>query len=216
MDPKTSSKVSCGRFLFWVAALAVAFLAPLTTSGQDSGKKKVEPFVVKEADVERMNQAMAPGEMHRLLAQLEGEWTYASTAWMVPDTPPVESTGTANKKMILGGRWLEEHHQGEFLGAPFEGRSFTGWDNLAKEFRGVWIDNVSTGLIESRGRLEADGKTFTLEADILDPLTERRQHLRMVTRIVDADHHEFEYHAKPAGQPERKEMVIRYTRKGKS
>lgn len=197
-------------------AISAALLVPVATSAQDAGKKKPEPFVVREADVERMNQAMTPGEMHRLLATLEGEWSYTSTAYLVPDAPPIESAGTATKRMILGGRWLEEVHLGEFLGAPFEGRSLTGWDNLAKEFRGVWIDNVSTGLIESRGRLEVDGKSFTLEAEILDPLTERRQKVRMVTRILGVDHHEFEYFSKSAKEPERREMVIRYTRKGKS
>jgi hypothetical protein len=46
-------------------------------------------------------------------------------------------------------------------------------------------------------------------------MTDGKVELRMVTRIVDADHHVFEHYMKPAGEPEKQWMEIRYTRQGK-
>ena len=178
---------------------------------------KAPPAEIKEADVDRMNEAATPGPMHQWLAQLAGDWKYESTMWTAPGVPPTVMGGDCDKKMTFGGRFLEEFHRGTSMGKVAEGRNVTGWDNLQKQFVGNWIDNASTGIIETRGRLEADGKTMTLESEYLNPMNERREKLRLIYRIKDADHHSFEYWVKGVkGAADHKFMEIRYTRKGKA
>lgn len=192
-------------------------VATVGMAGAQEGAKAPPPAEIKDADVERMNEAMTPGPMHQLLARLEGDWKYESTMWDMAGAPPTQASGDAEKRMIFGGRFLDEVHSGSFLGMTAEGRNTTGWDNLAKQFVGVWIDNASTGMIETRGQVEADGQTITLDAELLNAANERREKLRLIYRIQDADHHSFEYWVRGTkGQPDHKHMEIRYTRKGKS
>lgn len=191
------------------------FMAVAAVGAQESAK--TPPAEIKDADVERMNEAMTPGPMHQLLAKLEGDWKYETTTWSAPGAPPQVMGGDAEKRMIFDGHFLEENHRGSYMGKTALGRNTTGWDNLAKQFVGTWIDNRSTGIIETRGRLEADGKTIALESEVLNPMTERRDKLQLFYKIQDADHHSFEYWVKGVkGQPDHKHMEIRYTRKGKS
>lgn len=197
-----------------VAALAVLLLVatvfPFWGQQVPEGKK---PFVPREGDLESLNQEMTPGEMHHLLASLEGEWSFESKRWILADSPPTVVQGESSKTMILGGRFLEEVQKGELMGAAFEGHLVTGWDNRAKEFQAAWIDNFGTGILLAHGRLGADGKSIELEAEALNPLTSRREKLRLITRIVDKDHHVFESWAKPAGLPEYKKVETRYQRR---
>ncbi len=193
------------------------FMAVAAVGAVGAQETKAPPAQIKDADVDRMNEARSPGPMHQLLARLEGDWKYESTLWNTPGASPMVVGGDAEKRMILGGRFLEENHRGTFMGQTAEGRNTTGWDNLAKQFVGTWIDNASTGIITTRGKLDADGQSIVLEAEILNPMTERRDKLQLIYRIQDADHHSFEYWVKGVkGQPDHKHMEIRYTRKGKS
>jgi hypothetical protein len=131
-------------------------------------------------------KAATPGENHQFLARFEGDWTFASKMWMDPSAPPMESQGAAEKTMIMGGRYLQEESSGEAMGQPFHGRAVTGFDNVSGEFAGTWIDNMGTGFLIIRGS---------------------------VTRIVDQDHHVFDYYVTMPGMAEMKQMVIEYSRK---
>jgi|HubBroStandDraft_1064217.scaffolds.fasta_scaffold199699_1 hypothetical protein len=61
----------------------------------------------KEADQKAMMAAMAkysqPGEQHKWLQALVGSWNTKTRAWMGPGKP-IESTGSAEIKPILGER----------------------------------------------------------------------------------------------------------------
>ncbi len=161
---------------------------------------------------EAMKAAAAPGEHHAFLASMEGDWTYASKVWMDPSAPPMESSGESTKTMIMGGRYLQEEASGDFMGQSFRGRGVTGYDNTAGSFFNTWIDNMSTGMATSKG--QRDGNTLTLEGDYLDPMSKQNMKVRAVTRIVDEDHHVFEYHMSMPGVDEFKSMELTYTRKG--
>lgn len=207
-------------FIWMGLFIAVAAVEAQGGGSQEVGAQesaKTPPTEITDGDVERMNEAMTPGPMHQLLARLEGDWKYESTLWSAPGAPPTQVGGEAKKRMILGGRFLDEVHTGSYLGMTAEGRNTTGWDNLAEQFVGVWVDNSTTGMIVTRGQVEADGQTIALESEFLNPMNDRREKLRLIYRIQDADHHSFEYWVKGTkGQPDHKHMEIRYTRKGKS
>ena len=64
-----------------------------------------------KAAMEHYKKLAAPGEPHKLLASLAGSWTTKTKEWMEPGKPPVESTGSAEMKMLLDGHFLQQKVQ---------------------------------------------------------------------------------------------------------
>jgi hypothetical protein len=173
-------------------------------------------FAQDENYQEEMNKAwteyMTPGPMHELLAKGVGEWTGDIKMWMDPAKPPTESKGTSVIKPILGGRYFEGTHTGNFNGMEMNGRDITGYDNAKKIFFNTWIDNFGTGIMYLEGKYDAGTKTFTYTGTSVDPMTGKDVPVRQVTTIVDDDHQHMEMFMSEKGQ-EFKTMEIDFTRK---
>jgi hypothetical protein len=63
-----------------------------------------------------MAQMMAlgkPGENHKMLADLNGNWNYTVKFIPAPGAPPQESKGTAVRKSILDGRFISMEVSGK-------------------------------------------------------------------------------------------------------
>lgn len=191
------------------AALSAAVLPPtaIAQEATEEGIPEMDP-----AAMEAFVAAISPAAPHAYLARYEGEWTYETSMWADPTQPPMKATGEATKSMVMGGRYLQEEMWGEMMGQPFMGRSITGYDNVAKVYRGTWIDNFGTGIMFSEGKAEGDEGGHTLVAEHINPMTQGMETLRMVTRFVDDDHHVFEYYVTDASGKEHRQMVIEYRR----
>jgi len=116
-----------------------------------------------------MMQAAAPGEHHAKLTANAGEWTSRSKFEMGPGQTS-EGDGKLTVKPIIGERFTLGHYTGDFAGAPFEGISITGYDNVKKEYVSVWLDNFGTAILYMTGNWEGDalvlaGKTSTVMGD---------------------------------------------------
>jgi hypothetical protein len=127
-----------------------------------------------------------PGEPHKLLANRVGSWKTKSRHWMEPDQPPMEFTGSCERKMILGGRFLQEEFSGEMMGAPFSGIGVMGYDNHRKKYVSSWVDTMGTGIYFFEGSASTDGKTLMLETRFDDPVKGSAK-WQLVTKIVDED-----------------------------
>jgi hypothetical protein len=170
-----------------------------------------------------MMALMQPGDNHKLLEALAGEWSYTIRHWMDPDpsAPPQESTGTAVSKSILGGRYIQQEVAGRFqMPGPdgkmtdydFKGIGITGYDNVKKKFFNTWFDNMGTGVMVSEGTYDPATKTYTYagEYEMMPGMTMKA---RYTLKIIDKDKHVFEWYESMAGAPERKSMEIAYSRK---
>ena len=136
----------------------------------------------------KMMEAMAPGAAHKVLEAFVGEWEVHTKMWMQPGAPPMESDGTASAKWVLGKRFVETTIKSTMMGQPFEGRSFSGYDNLKKTYTGFWIDNMGTAMTTTAGSLSADGKTLTSKGRMDDPMTgQLNQEYKFVDHIVSKD-----------------------------
>lgn len=167
----------------------------------------------KKAMMEAWMKVATPGEAHKMLEPFVGSWDTASTMWEAPGAPAQTSTGTAENSWVLGGRYVQQAFKGTYMGMPFEGIGFTGYDNYKKQYVGTWMDNFGTAVMVSAGSYDAAGKTMTLTADMDDFMTGKRVTMREVVRIVDANKHVFEmYGPDPTGK-EFKMMEIVYTRR---
>ena len=152
------------------------------------------------------------GEQHKLLAKLEGNWTTKSRGWLDPDTPPRESVGTCEQKLILDGHYLRQEYAGDMMGVPFTGISLMGYNNHTKKYESIWIDSLSTAIYKFEGTAGRDGRTITQECSYDDPVRGPAV-WRTVTRIKDDDTLEFEMFVTPKGKKEEKMMEMTYSRK---
>ena len=161
-------------------------------------------------------------ENHKLLADLAGTWSYTVKMWMNPDpsAKPEEYKGTAVRKPMMDGRYFVMDVSGKMqMPGPdgkkkdmtFKGMSFEGYDNVKQKFVSSWIDNMGTGIMMSEGTYDPATKTFTYNAEG-EFIPGMKQKIREVIKIVDKDHHTFEWYEDRGGQ-EAKTMEIHYTRK---
>ena len=125
-----------------------------------------------------------PGEAHAELAKGVGNYEVKGRYWVSPDQPPMETTARATVEMILGGRYLLQHYESSFQGAPYNGVMLMGHDNLNDEYWSLWIDSTSTGYSLSRGRDTADG-AIELAGELRDPTTPGGRPYRTLIRRQD-------------------------------
>lgn len=172
--------------------------------------------------MEMMTEMGKVGENHKLLGNLAGSWTYTVKMWMDPSGKPQESKGTSTRKAIMDGRFYVAEHTGKFKmpGADgkmqdmnFKGMAIEGYDNVKKKFVSSWVDNMGTMIMNSEGTYDAATKTFTYNAEC-EMMPGKISKIREVIKIVDNDHHVFEWYDNMHG-PEAKTMEISYTRAGK-
>jgi len=194
-------------FLVVLAALAI---------GADEKAKKTMPAAGKmdeKAMMEMMAKYSTPGAEHKKLESFVGTWDTTTRMWMEPKAPPQESKGTAENKMTMGGRFLEQNYEGTFMNQPFTGKGYTGYDLYRKQYVGTWMDSMGTTIMNTTGTADASGKTMTFKGTMDDYMTGKKANLKEVVTVVDDDHHTFEmWWPGPDGKMF-KTLEIQYTRK---
>jgi len=166
-------------------------LASATT--EEPKDKKAEWIPVDSATYEKNWMAYAtPGEPHKMLAKMDGQWTGDIKMWMSPDRPPTTTTGLATYKTIMGGRYQESVHKSNMMGQAFEGRSTTAYDNAKKVFISTWIDNMGTGLMTMEGTWDDATKTITYKGKMICPANGQECDMREVYKIIDDNTHYME------------------------
>ncbi len=114
-----------------------------------------------EAVIQTMKKLGKPGPDHAKLKPLAGSWDYTAKFWLDPSQPPLTSKGTLERKLILGGRFLEERAQGVgFDGEPgFEHFGLVGYDTAQKKFTSNWACSMGTGTCTGVGFGRFDRET---------------------------------------------------------
>ena len=184
----------------------------LTVSVAMAKDKKPEKQMDPQAMMEMYQKLATPGEPHKLFASLAGSWTTKTKEWMEPGKPPTESTGTAEMKMLLDGRFLQQEFTSQMMGQPFSGIGIDGYDNLRKRYVTTWIDTMGTGIFQMEGTASADGKTITLKGRHDEPGGGQMTH-RAVWKIVDGNTQTFDMYGTHKHGKEMKMLEIAYTRK---
>lgn len=163
------------------------------------------------AMMEAMMKAGTPGEAHKALDVFAGSWTTKVTSWMAPGADPMVMEGTSENKWVMGGRYLEQRFSSNFMGMPFEGLGYTGYDNVKKQYWGTWMDNMSTAMMMSTGT--GDGKSWTFKGSMPDPMTGKDAAMDEKITVLDADHHTMEMWSPGPDGKMFKSMEIAYSRK---
>ncbi len=184
----------------------------VTTSPTLAKEKKSEQQMDPQAMMELWKKLATPGEPHKLFASLAGSWTTTTKEWTEPGKPPTESTGTAEMKMLLDGRFLYQEYNSQMMGQPFSGIGIDAYDNLTKKYVTAWIDSMGTGIFIMEGTASPDGKTITLKGSHPEPGGGRMSH-RAVWKILDNNTQTFDMYGAHQGEREMKMLEITYTRK---
>lgn len=223
---------------FTATALAVSSFGQQTATTPTSGKSSnagqapapatgTSPAGQPSAeDMQKMMQQMMemgkPNENHKLLSSLDGSWDYTVKMWMDGDTSkkPQESKGTAVRKSIMDGRFVEMDVTGKMEmpgpdGKPkemtFKGHAMEGYDNVKKKFVGTWMDNMGTAMMMSEGTYDSATKSFTYTSE-MEPVPGMKTSVREVLKVPDNSHMMLEWYENQGGQ-EKKTMEINYTKK---
>lgn len=202
------------------AALACALLtfaaAAAAQDGQDqqpTPQAATTPDADQQAMMAAWLKAATPGPQHAQLAEhFAGTWDTKQTMWMDPSAPPMVETGKSVDTAVLGGRQIRTEFSSQFMGQPFNGIGFMGYDNVRGKYTASWVDDMSTGLMTSEGDYDPATKTYTFVAEMADPMNDGAPiTIRETVRIIDADHHVMEMFETHDGQDVRT-MQIDYTR----
>jgi Protein of unknown function (DUF1579) len=194
-----------------VAGAALALVA--ATPWQDAkAKEKAKPGAsgfTAEQEAAWARYA-TPGAEHKALADMAGQWVVTSECWMAPDAPPQTGSGTATMKSIMGGRFIEEEFSGTLPMGPFHGLGLLGFNNGTKEYEHVWLDDMGTGMMTTKGEVKGDVVTFRGEG--FCPMTNGPRATRFEVRKLTDSERTLTFFAQDEGKPEFKTMELHYKR----
>ena len=194
-------------FLIGLMCLCMVVTGALTWA-----MEKEQAPMDQQAMMELWKKLGTPGEPHKVFASLAGHWTTQTKEWMEPGKPPMESTGTAEMKMLLDGRFLYQEYHGQMMSQPFSGIGIDAYDNMTQKYVTAWMDTMGTGIFMMEGTASPDGKTITLHGSHPEPGGGRMTH-RAVWTLVDANSQTFDMYGAHHGGSEMKMMEILYSRK---
>lgn len=204
---------------FKYGLLSLALLLALTGAAfagpeHDHGKEKAGS---PDADMAEMMEVWAklavPGEHHAHMARTVGAWDFKGEFWMTPDSPAMESNGTAVVESILGGRFFQMTAENHMMGQTVHSLGIEGYDNGAKKHFGVWFDTMGTLMATAEGDCSDGGKVTTTYMSFFDPSEGKDKKYKNVVTMVDDDNMTFESYEMESDSAGRKMMIITYTRK---
>jgi hypothetical protein len=188
-----------------LAALAVAVVLVAPVRAQEA--------MDQEAMMKLWEKYSTPSAHHKDFEKYVGKWNASMKMWMDPSAPPVESPGSAEYTLLLGGRWLMQNFKGTMMGMPFEGLGLSGYDNFREEYVSTWMDNVSTAGIKITGKRNAETGELTMTGPMDEPMTgERDKTFKAVEKWLGPDSFVFAAYDNIPGKGEVKVMEITYTR----
>ena len=192
------------------ATILVSFTATLAIAADDP---KAKAAAQQQAEMEAMMKAATPGDAHKKLGAMVGTFNSDVKMWMEPGAPPTGGTGVSENTWALDGRFVQQQFSGTFMGMPFHGIGYTGYDNIKKKYIGSWMDNMSTSMMVSTGTPDPGGRSITFMSTMDDPMTGKSSEVKETVTVVDNDHHTLEmWGADPDGKMF-KMMEIAYSRK---
>ncbi len=197
------------RLKFWVALVLVVVCAMPAFAQEPQHQMTPE----EKAQMDAWMKFMTPGEGHKALANMVGTFDAKVTMYPAPGAPPQVSSATSVSQWVLGNRYVQENVNGSFMGMPFEGIGYTGYDNGKKQYVGTWVDNFGTGIMSSTGSTPDNGKTWSFKSTTTDPMTGKDTPGEMHMTMADADHHTAEMWSPAPDGKMFKMMTIEYTRK---
>ncbi len=136
----------------------------------------------------------APGEEHRRLDVLAGDW---DVVVRFPAGPGKEMEGKSScvAKWVMDGRFMRQEYTSMFMGKPLSVVRYLGFDRHRGKFVTVQFESTHTDVMNCEGSVSPDGKTFSCTGRHIDAATGKDVEVRAVTTVLspDAFTHEMRY-----------------------
>lgn len=177
--------------------------------------EQADEMLDADAEMEAWMEVSEPGPEHAVLDVFVGVWRVSSTIWMAPDTEPTQSETRSDIRWILGKRFLAEAVMGTMdMGGeevPFEGFGVTGYDNLAGQYVGTWMDTMSTSIYSFTGDFDVVTQTLTMTGEYEDPMTGQPAVMRSEVTFVSEDEIVTKMYQQVGDAPEYQCLELVYT-----
>lgn len=160
-----------------------------------------------------------PGEVHRWMDPLVGQWNVEMNVFPGPGQAPITSKElTARRELILGGRYLREELRGIFAGNPASRVATLSFNNLEERWELSTMDTFEPGQMWYLGRAPGSPRRFELhgestEAGFAAMPTGRKRQLRFEFDITDNDRNVQRIYVKYPAQPEQLFVEQIFTRR---
>jgi hypothetical protein len=164
------------------------------------------------ATVKAIEHAMTPGEGQKRLGSMVGTFNVKIRTWVSPTSAPVESSAVSVGTWVLGGRYVQNMLAGAVGDAPFSGIGYMAYDNTAKMYQAAWMDTGSTAMTWYKGKLDASGKSATMKATELNPVTGKPTPVELRLTIAPNGNHVTEMWGMGLGAKMFKMMELQYTK----
>jgi hypothetical protein len=182
--------------------------------------KKAEPAksgaAESNAEMDAWMKSMAVGKQHEMFKGMVGKWEQVAKHRMDASMPWTENKGTAEYKLLMGGRFVQQEIKGQPMMEgmpPFEGFGLTGYDNVLSKYVSTWVDNMGTGVMISYGTADATGKVITYVSEFPDPMTGKLKKSKSISKFKDDKTHVFEMYDTGADGKEYMMLEVTYTKK---
>lgn len=209
---------------FGAGALAASSLTILIASGPDHDDHKhghhhsdqpADPMGGMSQD-EMMAAYMAmgePGEHHEAQMKYAGHWDAKTSFATDPANPDQREEGDASCHTTakLGGRFMMSEFTSDFMGIPFTGIAYSGYDNAREQHVSVWMDTMSTAIIHMTGNPNEDGDLVMQGTGFMPGMGDYQ--MKMVYHWIDDDNWSQTFYDQMPDGSWFNSGVITYTRK---
>lgn len=193
------------------ASALVCATAMITTSVVSQDPPADQPW--DEEAMAKMMQYMTPGEEHARLQEFVGKWDTEVRSWHSPDAEPETMPMSAEYDIIMDGRFLRGKYSGSWQDMEFKGMDIMGYDKVREEYVSIWLDNMGTSIMVSRGTYDEDKNVIEMSGTHSCPMTgDPNRPMRTVLHLDGEDAGYTMYSRDEQGR-EFKSMEVRSTRK---
>lgn len=154
-----------------------------------------------------------PGRHHARLGAFAGSWDIHTRFWQQPGSAPHESDGTAEVRLILGGRFLEQRQEGSHLGKSTSGIGYVGFDNAKGRYVSLWLDDLNTAVLRTEGPPDPSGKVIRTRGTIDAAAKGKPLRIEEVMTVVGPDRFTYEAWVGPSDGKLARVMEIVYSRR---
>ncbi len=150
---------------FTVGRLELPLGSQSSALAQDQGEMEMTP------EQKAIMKAATPGQHHRYLDALVGDFTAEVKIWMTSDSEPMEFTGTLKREWVLDGHFIKETIKADSPMGPFEAIGFIGYNNIDGQYESIWLENASTAIMSGSGMYNPETNILFMMSKHRDPAT---------------------------------------------
>jgi hypothetical protein len=170
----------------FIAGRAGVGADPAALGAMQPGRTEAPQKPAKPSNQQEMMALAQPGEPHKHLELLLGNWEGELKVWFAPGRAPMTFKASKQRESLFGKRFVIEHVEMSSDMGPIHALGIMGYNNAEKRYESFYIDDGGTAMIMSTGTFDTATKTFTFTGDEND-MTGKKVQRRMTLDCSNKD-----------------------------